>query len=374
MTDKRMDGFLIIESPTWPAAEQMPFSSEESLIRDGFVGQQMSLPRALLGRSMPLSENRGSSLAKPSSSDSGHAWAVLLAGGDGTRLQSLTHKIAGDSRPKQFCSILGDASLFSQTRQRLRPLFHSDRNVFVVTRAHEPFYKDEIQRADDSNIIAQPWNRGTGVAITVALLHSLRCDPDALGGFFPCDHYYADDQAFALTVRSACAYAKQYPTSLILLGAEAQYPEIEYGWIEPGRAILETADLSLLRVNRFWEKPCLKQAQALMRHGCLWNTFVTIGQAKAFLKLLRAGIPDIVSIFERAVAEDNLDAAYQTAPVVDFSRDVLRRDPQRLLVLRDMASGWADLGNPKRVIDTLVRQRIEPAWMRGLGHVEGVTR
>jgi len=34
-------------------------------------------------------------------------WAIVLAGGDGTRLQSLTCKIEGDSRPKQFSKIFG---------------------------------------------------------------------------------------------------------------------------------------------------------------------------------------------------------------------------------------------------------------------------
>jgi hypothetical protein len=52
-----------------------------------------------------------------------HHWAVVLAGGDGTRLQSLTLKIAGDSRPKQFCSIFGGASLLTQTRAAPRVRF-----------------------------------------------------------------------------------------------------------------------------------------------------------------------------------------------------------------------------------------------------------
>src|SRR5260370_28806432 len=36
-----------------------------------------------------------------------NAWAVVLARGDGTRLKSLTKKIAGDCRPKHFCQIYG---------------------------------------------------------------------------------------------------------------------------------------------------------------------------------------------------------------------------------------------------------------------------
>ncbi len=38
-------------------------------------------------------------------------WALVLAGGDGTRLQSLTHLIAGAPIPKQYCRILGPRSL-----------------------------------------------------------------------------------------------------------------------------------------------------------------------------------------------------------------------------------------------------------------------
>ena len=52
-----------------------------------------------------------------------HFWAVLLAGGDGTRLRDLTVRIAGDDRPKQFCPIIGPESLLRQTRARLDPLF-----------------------------------------------------------------------------------------------------------------------------------------------------------------------------------------------------------------------------------------------------------
>src|ERR1700677_1740800 len=95
-------------------------------------------------------------VVRPSAQDSGRRWAVLLAGGDGTRLQSLTLKIAGDSRPKQFCSIIGGVSLLAQTRARLEPLVHSDRELFVVNRTHEIYYRDELRDVDTSRIIAQP--------------------------------------------------------------------------------------------------------------------------------------------------------------------------------------------------------------------------
>ena len=289
-------------------------------------------------------------------------WAVVLAGGDGTRLQSLTLKISGDSRPKQFCSIFGGKSLLSQTWQRLGPLFPRDHTMTVLSGAHERFYREELPPAN-SHVLVQPENRGTGVAITTSILRIMRSDMDAMVAFFPCDHYYKDEDAFAVTIRSAMAFAEEHPTSLVLLGAQAHLPEVEYGWIEPGQAI---RDLPLLRVNRFWEKPSLPEAQALLRRGCLWNTFVTVGRAETFLELLCAEIPDVVSSIAAALTDQDLDPAYRGLSTIDFSHAVLVPQPHRLLVVRDAVSGWADLGNPARVIDTLTRNNIEPAWLAGM--------
>ena len=48
-----------------------------------------------------------------------HRWAIILAGGDGSRLLPLTRKIAGDDRPKQFCPIVNGNTLLAETRQRV---------------------------------------------------------------------------------------------------------------------------------------------------------------------------------------------------------------------------------------------------------------
>jgi mannose-1-phosphate guanylyltransferase len=299
----------------------------------------------------------------PSVQRSRHRWAVMLAGGDGTRLQELTLKIAGDSRPKQFCSVIGGESLLAQTRARLEPLFHVDRMLFVVTRAHETYYREELRDVDDTRIISQPLNRGTGVAVVLALLHILQRDADAVVIFVPCDHYYSDAEACSRGIRSAISGAEQYPDSIVLVGAKAHYPEVEYGWIEPGSTISH-APIRLLRVNRFWEKPSLPQAQALLRRGCLWNTFVTVGHAKTFGDLVCSQIPDVVLSLSKALAESELDAAYRRMPAVDFSHQVLANEPHRLLTVPDTTSGWADLGSPTRVMDVLARNKIQPAWLR----------
>jgi mannose-1-phosphate guanylyltransferase len=291
-----------------------------------------------------------------------HLWAVLLAGGDGVRLRDLTRRIAGDARPKQFCRIIGGQSLLRQTRTRVASLFLCDRQVFVLTRAHEKYYGEDLTDAPNSHVIEQPLNRGTGVAIILAVLRVLQHDPDAVVAFFPCDHFYADDDSFRSTIRSALERAEQNPESIILVGADAHYPEIDYGWIEPGVIVSEATAGPLSGVARFWEKPSLHQAHALLRKGCLWNTFVTVGRAATFFEMVCSQVPEVVLAISRAVAENTLDIAYPLLDTLDFSRDVLAKLPHKLLVLRDQTSGWADLGSPARVLDTLSRNGIQPEW------------
>ena len=287
----------------------------------------------------------------------------MLAGGEGTRLQSLTRKIEGDSRPKQFSKIFGTRSLLGHTRERLRPVFNDDRVLFVVTKDHDTFYRRELLDVDPVNVLEQPANRGTAVAIISSLLQLLQYKPDAIVGIFPSDHYYADDDAFAATLKSAISISKTHYDSIVLIGAKPQWPEIEYGWIEPGPLMRNGSRAPVFTVSRFREKPPLLEARDLMRRGALWNTFVAIGRAGAFLNLLAATVMPAMTRIAEAVAHRDLSRAYGEIETIDFSRDVLSREPRSLLVMEDAASGWADLGHPERVISTLDRHQIQPRWL-----------
>jgi len=292
------------------------------------------------------------------------SWAVLLAGGDGTRLLPLTRRICGRDQPKQFCPLLGDRTLLALTRERTAQVVSPDKTLFAVVESHRRFYETELADVSPAKIVVQPANRGTSAAIVYSLLRIARTDPDAVVAFFPTDHYYADEAAFAGDVELACELVRRHEEFLVLMGATPEWADADYGWIEPGLRVGQTATTSLFRVNRFWEKPPRSVADKLHKNGCLLNTFVMMARAGTYMELLRLAIPDVLRAFAPLAepAPGELQIArrvYRTLVSGDFSHQVLAACPDRLLVLRLADAGWSDLGTEARVDAVRARYRVQ---------------
>ena len=251
---------------------------------------------------------------------------MILAGGSGKRLQSLTRRMFGEGRPKQFCKLFGDRTLLGHTQARIASVIPPEQTMYAVVKAHAPYYRQELKDVAPSRVLEQPVDRGTTAAIAHSLARIAEIDNDAITGFFPADHHFTDEAAFTSAVDRAFGLVHSCVGKILLLGAQPDRPEVEYDWIEPGAQIHGARD-SVFRVNRFWEKPSLEVARRLLDRGCLWNTFVMIGRARTFLEMLREALP-----------------------TGDFSKQVLSALPDRLAVLRLDNVGWSDLGTPERVM------------------------
>src|SRR5881394_1438549 len=172
-------------------------------------------------------------------------WAVILAGGDGTRLQSMTRIITGDDRPKQFVPVIGGSTLLDQTRSRVALSVLPGRTLFVVTEKHRRFYQSLTQSVSPNLLLEQPANKGTAPAILYALMRVAAKSPKAIVALFPSDHYFADDEEFMSHVDSAFDAIQLQPETVTLLGITPSGPETGYGWIEPQRSILSSVPRSI---------------------------------------------------------------------------------------------------------------------------------
>jgi mannose-1-phosphate guanylyltransferase len=216
----------------------------------------------------------------------------------------------------------------------------------------------------------QPFNRGTAPAILFALMHLAQTDPNAIVVILPCDHYYSPESAFTAALESAFEIGEQRSRSVVLLGVEPKSPEVEYGWIEVGETI--GGHSGLFHVRGFREKPPLPLAEALFRAGSLWNTFVMVGHVCTFLEMAWATVPSLLQVLESPEVtsfpsgEIRIpDAVYDRIAPMDFSRQVLSVATDRLLALRLANIEWSDLGEPYRVLATLLEKNGDlPSWAK----------
>jgi len=295
-----------------------------------------------------------------------HRWAVILAGGDGVRLRSLTRLISGDERPKQFCPLLGGRTLLTRTKQRVARGVSENKTLFVVLNSHEPFYSKELRNVPEHRILVQPSNRGTLPAILWSLMELRARDSEALAGFFPSDHHYAQEDRFLAGIDLAFQAAQSYP-SIVLLGAAAKHAACDYGWIEAEAHLSEKN--GVLRVKRFWEKPSSHVAEELLDRGCIWNTFVMMGRVQAFLDVVRSAAPEMYDAFDEIwrfpSRANSIQALYERLEPADFSRLVLSGPQAGKLGVFSLGDvGWTDLGDPRRVLKVAATAGAGESWTR----------
>ncbi|MFZ0340170.1 MAG: sugar phosphate nucleotidyltransferase [Terracidiphilus sp.] len=293
----------------------------------------------------------------------GRQWGVILAGGDGKRLLSLTRTLTGDDRPKQFCAIVGDETLLEQTRRRVQRSIDPERTLLVMTEVHKQFYQDQVAEVPPPCLLIQPQNRGTAAAILYSLMRIRAFDAAARVAFFPSDHYFLNDEAFARQIELAFSLTESNPETVILLGMEPETPETSYGWIQPGSRFDNPFTDSTSHVERFWEKPSGDLACDLMCNGCLWNSFVMVGRVGSFLNLIRRTQPELFEAFKAIdgslstpTEREALSSLYAGISSSGFSDDVLSACADDLAVLRCSGLGWSDLGEPVRVLSVLKRK------------------
>jgi len=285
-------------------------------------------------------------------------WAIVLAAGEGKRLQAVTRQAGKGPVPKQFCSLVGGPSLLQTAISRAERLVPAERIVPIVAAQHRRWWQSELAGIPNRNIVVQPEDRGTAVGVLLPLLSIVDRDPEAIVIIMPSDHFVAREQVLSQAITRAVSEVSAVPERLVLLGIEPETLDPAYGWILP--ASNTTDDLS--DVRSFVEKPDWKTARDLVDRGAVINTFLLVAHAAALLEIYRryTGLLPLFRFFRSELSSSGYSGSvlrrqYRHLPQVDFSRDLLERSPRSLRVLTVTACGWNDLGTPERVRKCLAR-------------------
>ncbi|QIG54277.1 mannose-1-phosphate guanylyltransferase [Altererythrobacter sp. BO-6] len=272
---------------------------------------------------------------------------VILCGGGGTRLWPKSRA----SHPKPFHRLVGDATLFEQTLDRLQgERFAAP--LIVAGEAHVDLICASMRESPSWELVVEPAARNTAPAIALA---AARLDPKAVMVVCPSDHHIADLPEFHAAIARAAELAGS--GWLVTLGINPTGPETGFGYIERGAALGEGA----FKVQRFVEKPDLATAERFLESGTFsWNSGIFLFEAGVFLEQLALHRPAMAQAARRSVAEGGLEAnlfhpaAFPFAEIEGESVDYAVMEHAERVAVVPVSMGWSDIGNWQALRDAQV--------------------
>ncbi|MEA5512641.1 mannose-1-phosphate guanylyltransferase [Nodularia sp. UHCC 0506] len=262
---------------------------------------------------------------------------VILAGGKGERFWPLSRK----DRPKQFLSLDGSArSLLQATADRLITVTSGWNNLWVITSSQiAAGVRQQLPELPSQNLLIESQGRDTAAAVAWASLEiKKRYGEDAIIGFFPSDHWIADQEAFKRTLDAATQLAAS-TEAIVTLGIKPTFPSTGYGYIEQGEKIGSFNDLPAYHVNRFTEKPNRETAETfLSTERFSWNSGMFVFRAGVVLKELYTHAPEIIEPLE----QQGPDIYPQ---LLKQSIDYALMEKTNLAYVLPVEFGWDDLGD-----------------------------
>ncbi len=245
-----------------------------------------------------------------------HFWAVVPAGGAGTRLWPLSRS----SSPKFLHDLTGAGrSLLQQTVARLEST--AGERVLVVTgAAHREQVAGQLAHLAAARVVAEPSPRDSMAAIGYAAALLEREDPDAVMGSFAADHVIGDLGALDRAVTLAVAVARD--DWLVTVGIRPTLPSTAFGYVRQGQPL--AGHPGAFVVEEFVEKPSAEVARGYVAAGTYrWNAGMFVVRPGVLLDLLAARDPGFAaSLRDLAAAPDRIEEVWPTLPRIAIDHAV----------------------------------------------------
>jgi mannose-1-phosphate guanylyltransferase len=219
-----------------------------------------------------------------------HFYAVIMAGGGGTRLWPVSRK----STPKQVLKIFGERSLFQLAVDRLDGLFPQSHRYVVTVAEQARLLQSQTSSIPEENYLIEPAPRGTAAVVAMAASTLLKKDPNATLAILTADHFIGNLVTFHHMMESGYNLAQK--GFLVTMGIKPTSPATGYGYIESGQKLGRFLKLDGFAVKKFIEKPDETTAREfLSRPGMNWNSGMFIWRADVILQEFEQFMPDLCS-------------------------------------------------------------------------------
>jgi mannose-1-phosphate guanylyltransferase len=275
------------------------------------------------------------------------AYAVIMAGGAGTRLWPLSRQ----SRPKPLLPLVEpERSLFQTAVERLSPLFPPDRVMVVAGADLTPRLREAAPDVPPENFIVEPMGRDTAPAVGLGAIHVLERDPDAVMAILTADHHIADAAMFRRALGASIAVAAE--GGIVTLGITPRYAATGFGYIERGPHARTVDGIDIYELLRFKEKPDAETAAGYIASGKFsWNSGMFIWRAGRVMDEFALHAPDIHAALERLagqIGQPGYDAAiaeiWPNVPRISVDYALLEHIDKDIYVV-PVEMGWDDIGN-----------------------------
>ena len=289
-------------------------------------------------------------------------YAVILAGGSGSRLWPLSREV----HPKQLMKIDYNYTLFQAAFMRLINCV-DDKNILSVTNVKlESQVKNQLKEMQDKfcrkssyRIVTEPECKNTApaIALSIKYIEKLQKDKnskeDPIIVVVPSDNLILDNEKYCKAITDGIKLAQD--NYIVTFGVKPDKADVGLGYIKAknNRKIRSVATNGM-KVEEFVEKPDIETAREFVDSDrYYYNSGMFVFKASVMMGELKKLQPEIYSIIKHS----KISSQIPTIPYQDFkempdiSIDYAVMENSKKLAMIPLESDWKDVGSWEAVYD-----------------------